>query len=201
MSCSPFDVRDYFLRELTDAERRQTENHLRGCLECREELERLRLTEAALLSLRDEEIPQRIGFVSDKVFEPSAPRRWWQAFWSSSPRLGFASAAMLSAALLTVSFHRPAPAPVAGEVRISQAEMARLEASFSARMQQAITQAVADTEARQAKKTEELLAAAEQRYAADRKALMLAVDENMDFLQRRLNTVRYIASNQAGDQR
>lgn len=190
MSCSPFDVRDYFLRELTDGERRQTEIHLKGCPECREELERLRLTEAALLTLRDEEIPQRIGFVSDKVFEPSASRRWWQAFWGSAARLGFASAAMLSVALLVAALSRPAPAPQPAAASLSQAEVSRLEANFTARMRQA----VADTEARQEKKTEELLAASEKRQEAEQKALIVALDENLNYLQKRMNVARYSAA-------
>ena len=109
MSCSPFDIKDYFLKELTDPRQRQMEVHIRSCPPCREELDRLRLTEAAMFSLRDEEIPQRIAFVSDQVFEPSPWRRWWSAFWGSSARLGFASAAMLSAALVFFAVTRPAP--------------------------------------------------------------------------------------------
>ena len=100
MSCSPFDLRDYYLQELADPQQRQVESHLKDCPACRQELDQLRLTQAALFSLRDEEIPQRIAFVSDPVFEPSAPRRWWAAFWGSPARLGFSGAAMLSAALL-----------------------------------------------------------------------------------------------------
>src|ERR1043166_5101819 len=100
MSCSPFDLRDYFLRELPDPQQRQVEAHVKSCQTCREEIDRLNLTEAALLSLRDEEIPQRIAFVSDKIFEPSPLRRWLAGFWGSAARLGFASAAMLSAALV-----------------------------------------------------------------------------------------------------
>ena len=93
MSCSPFDLRDYFLKELTDPQQRQVEAHVKNLPACREEMERLRMTEAALFSLRDEEIPQRIAFVSDKIFEPSPcaalavrvlgiPPRGW-----ASPRL------------------------------------------------------------------------------------------------------------------
>jgi len=70
-------LRDYFLKELPDSERRQVEAHVRNCQPCLEELDRLRLTEAALFALREEEIPRRIGFVSDQVFEPSPWRRWW----------------------------------------------------------------------------------------------------------------------------
>jgi len=101
MSCSPFDLRDYLLRELAGPQqRRQVEAHVKTCAPCREELDRLRITEAALLSLADEEIPQRIAFVSDKIFEPSPWRRWLAAFWNSGARLGFVSAAMLSASLV-----------------------------------------------------------------------------------------------------
>src|ERR1035438_9198470 len=77
MSCSPYDLKDYFLKELADGQQRQVEAHVQSCSGCRQELERLRLTGAALCSLPDEEIPQRIGFVSDPVFERSR----WAAFW------------------------------------------------------------------------------------------------------------------------
>src|ERR1700733_10294763 len=100
MSCSPFDLRDYHLKELTDPQQRQVETHVKDCSACREELQQLRLTQAALFSLRDEEIPQRIAFVSALVFEPSGLQRWWAAFWVSSARLGFAGATVLSAALI-----------------------------------------------------------------------------------------------------
>jgi len=112
MSCSPFDLRDYFLNELPDADRRQVDAHIKTCSTCRDEMERLHLTETALFSLRDEEIPQRIAFVSDPVFQASPWRRWFDAFWGSAARLGFASAAMLSTAILVYAFSRPAPAPV-----------------------------------------------------------------------------------------
>ena len=72
MSCSPFDLRDYYFKDLAENERRLTEVHVKTCAHCREELDRLRGTETALLALPDEEIPQRIGFVSDPVFQPSA---------------------------------------------------------------------------------------------------------------------------------
>ena len=89
MSCSPFDLRDYFFGELAEPERRQLELHLRSCSGCHEDLDRLRITHSTMLALRDEEIPQRIGFVSDKVFEPSLPRRWWLSIWG--PPGGWAS--------------------------------------------------------------------------------------------------------------
>jgi hypothetical protein len=60
----------------------------------------LRATRTSLLTLREEEPPQRIGFVSDKIFEPSPVRRFFANFWLSGARLGFAGAGMLSIALI-----------------------------------------------------------------------------------------------------
>jgi len=76
------------------------DDHVRGCQGCREELDRLNLTQAALVSLEDEEIPRRIAFVSDRVFEP----RWWQTMWRSGPVMGFASSALLAGAILVHGF-------------------------------------------------------------------------------------------------
>jgi anti-sigma factor RsiW len=143
MSCSPFDLRDYYLKELTDPQQRQVEAHVKDCTACREELQQLRLTQAALFSLRDEEIPQRIAFVSDPVFEPSAAHRLWTAFWGSPGRLGFASAAMLSAAILVATITHAAGSSGGG---LSYAEV-----------DHRIQQAVDASEARQTAKTTQLV--------------------------------------------
>jgi hypothetical protein len=95
MGCTEIDVRDYFFGELPEAE-----GHIAACADCTAALGQLRATRTALLMLREEEPPQRIGFVSDKIFQPSPIRRFFQNFWLSGARLGFASAAMLSIALL-----------------------------------------------------------------------------------------------------
>ncbi len=95
MNCE-IDLKSYVLGEATRQGRSAVEDHVRGCQSCREELDRLNLTRSALASLEDEEIPRRISFVSDRVFEP----RWWQTMWRSGPVMGFASAALLSAAIL-----------------------------------------------------------------------------------------------------
>src|ERR1022692_4611811 len=124
MTCSPFDLKDYFLRELPVPQQRQVEAHVKQCQPCREELDRLRVTEAALLCLREEEIPQRIAFVSDKVFEPAPWRRWWAAFWGSAARLGFASAGMLSIAILVSALTRPAGQPQGLSSPVSTASVA-----------------------------------------------------------------------------
>jgi len=201
MNCSPFDLRDYYFKELAENERRQTEVHVKICAHCREELERLRGTESALLSLPDEEIPQRIGFVSDPIFEPSAARRWWAAFWSSSARLGFASAAMLSVALVVFALTRPvpqisAPAPATGML----SERTALEADFNRRLNDAVQKAVAESETRQARQTQELLAAVEKRDELERQAVFVRVKEYLDIEKKRMNKM-ILASNDYGAQR
>ena len=156
MSCSPFDLKDYLLQELPSAQRVEVEGHVKSCLTCREELERLQLTGAALFSLRDEEIPQRIAFVSDQVFEPSALRRWVSGFWGSTARLAFASALLLSASIFFAAT-RPAPVPV----RTAFAPVAAATPSpqeVQQQIQQAVSKAVAEVEARQAETIKQVAA-------------------------------------------
>lgn len=162
MSCSPFDLRDYFFGELPDDQRRQADLHIKSCLTCREEVERLRSTQAVLLTVPDEEIPQRIGFVSDRVYEPSPVRRWWRGFWGSAPRLGFASAAMLSVAIIFSAMHQPSPASVA---RAATVEIAKQRADFARQLNEAVAKAVADNDAWHEERTAKLLDVAA-KYAA-----------------------------------
>jgi anti-sigma factor RsiW len=163
MSCSPFDLKDYFLKELADPQQRQVEAHIKTCPLCSEELAQLRLTEAALFAVRDEEIPQRIAFVSDPVFEPSPWRRALAGFWNSGSRLGFASAAMLSTALVFFAVNRPAPAPVvhvtpapAPTVAAAAAPPSVSQADIESRIDSAVAKAVAPFEARQARQNREI---------------------------------------------
>jgi anti-sigma factor RsiW len=145
MSCSPFDLRDYFLKELSAPERQQVDFHLKTCPACREEVDRLRLTEAALTSLHEEEVPRRLAFVSDKIFEPSPWARAWAGFWNSGAKLGFASAAMLSVALVTFSLtgHRPTGTAQALTPQVQQqiqATVDRAVAASETRTEQRIAQ-------------------------------------------------------------
>jgi anti-sigma factor RsiW len=191
MSCSPFDLKDYFLKELPNPQRREVEGHLTGCQVCREELDRLHMTQAALFSLRDEEIPQRIAFVSDKVFEPSPLRRWWNAFWGSTARLGFASAAILSAAILVSALTRPAPAPAPNAVAaVSQAEVER---QVRASVASAVANAVAEVEVRQSAKTNQLVADLQRSNEEARRGLWLAAEE-FDRMQRKAGNSRLAVS-------
>jgi anti-sigma factor RsiW len=187
MSCSPFDLRDYFLKELPDSERRQVEAHVRNCQPCLEELDRLRLTEAALFALREEEIPRRIGFVSDQVFEPSPWRRWWAGLWGSTARLAFASAAMLSVAIL-VSALRPVE-QIAVRPGPPQIVKAVSETEIQSRIDTAVAQAMAQVDARQTEKTKQLVADLE----STRQRLLWAASE-FDLYQKRAKTVQVLAS-------
>jgi anti-sigma factor RsiW len=187
MSCSPFDLRDYFLKELPDSERRQVEAHVRNCQPCLEELDRLRLTEAALFALREEEIPRRIGFVSDQVFEPSPWRRWWAGLWGSTARLAFASAAMLSVAIL-VAVLRPVE-PIAVRPGAPQIVKAVSETEIQSRIDTAVSKAVAQVDARQTEKTKQLVADLE----GTRQRLLWAASE-FDLYQKRAKTVQLLAN-------
>jgi len=96
MSCPSFDWKAYALNALDAEERRIAETHTATCSNCRTELATLRLTLDALSTLREEEVPRRIAFVSDKVFEP----RWWQAFLRPS----FAAALVIALAIVAHGF-------------------------------------------------------------------------------------------------
>src|ERR1035441_662189 len=187
MSCSPFDLRDYFLKELPDSEQRQVEAHVRNCQPCLEELDRLRLTEAALFALREEEIPRRIAFVSDKIFEPSPWRRWWAALWASTARLAFASAAMLSIAIM-VSALRPV-GQIAVRPSAPQVVNAVSDTEIQSRIDTAVAKAVAQVDARQTEKTKQLVADLE----STRQRLLWAASE-FDLYQKRAKTVQVLAS-------
>jgi len=188
MSCSEFDLKGYFLEELPGEERAQVEAHLPACQECREELARLRLTDAAMMTLRDEEIPQRIAFVSDKVFEPA----WWQRLWQSAPRLGFASAAMLAAAIFVHAFTRPAPVIAPSGVETAEVER-MIEREVARRLDTAVAEAVAAAETRNEERTAGLLQAAAEQFEMQRQADLLTVQESFDYLRKQMN-VSYMAS-------
>ena len=120
MSCSSPnpkpDWKAYLLGELNPEVSRQAETHLAACSICHEEVATLRVTLDTLSTLREEEVPRRIAFVSDKVFEP----RWWQRVFSPT----FAAGALVAAAILIHGSMRPGQAQVDAAVNkaISQVE-------------------------------------------------------------------------------
>lgn len=192
MSCSPFDLRDFLFGELGEPERGEVSTHLEACAPCREELDRLRATQAALLSVRDEEPPRRIAFVSDRVFEP----RWWQVLWNSGPRLGFAAASLVAAAILVHAFARPVPRLPAPAVDTTAVE-ARISGAVARRVDAAVEAAVAESEARQAKKAAQLVEAARHDFEFQRQADHVAFQEVMTVMQKRYSGW-VLASNEAG---
>jgi len=132
------DWKAYALGELDPAARRDAEAHAASCAGCRDELASLRVTLDALSSLRDEEIPRRIGFVSDKVFEP----RWWQrAFRLTFANPTFSAACVLAAAIMVHAFARSS------------------DAAVQAQIDAAVTKAVAQVEIRNAQERAEMQAA------------------------------------------
>jgi len=124
MSCAFFDSKPdakpdwkaYLLGELNPEVSRQAETHLAACSNCHEEVATLRLTLDTLSTLREEEVPRRIAFVSDKVFEP----RWWQRVFTPT----FAAGALVAAAILIHGSLRPGQAQVDAAVTeaVSQVE-------------------------------------------------------------------------------
>jgi len=181
MSCL-IDLKAYALDEVTRQERGIVEDHVRGCQSCREELDRLNLTRSALVSLEDEEIPRRIAFVSDRVFEP----RWWQTMWRSGPVMGFASAALLAGAILVHGFEtRPAA------VDAAQIEK-RIESRVNARVQAAVSQAQAKQSADFAK----VLDATERRFETQRQADLASFQQVDEYYHQKMARLE-IASNES----
>jgi anti-sigma factor RsiW len=173
MSCS-IDLKAYVVDELARNERGVVEDHVRGCQSCREELDRLTLTRSALASFEDEEVPRRIAFVSDRVFEP----RWWQTMWRSGPAMGFASAALLAAAILVHGLEARPVNPVVDAAQIEK----QVESRLNARVQAAVSQA-------QAKQTDEfakVLNATENRFELQRQSDLATVQQAADYYQKKM---------------
>ncbi len=176
MNCPDFDLKGYLLGELSEPERRAVNEHAAGCGSCGEALERLQATHRALLTLEEEEIPRRIAFVSDKVFEP----RWWHGVWRSGPRLGFASAALLAVAIIAHGLIQP---PAASP----PATMAMDRADVESVVRQVMAASEADVNTRQDARIAEAVAASEKRLDGERRADMKAVEETFKVLLKKVN--------------
>ncbi len=192
MSCSPYNLKDYILGELSETEREQVLAHAQSCPACREELERLRVTHAALRALPEEEMPRRIGFVSDPIFERTS---WWRWLWQSGPRLAFASAAMLTFGLVFHAAYRPPAVAVAAQT--TAAIEARISEEVSKRVGHAVQTAVAESEARQAQKAQALVTAAQKDFEQQRQADRAAVAETLSYIQKKFNQL-YVSANYGG---
>lgn len=189
------ELQAYALGEATEAERREAELYLASHPEAVLEVERLQLVAAALRRLPEEEPPRRIAFVSDKVFEP----KWFKRWWNSAPKLGFASAAMLTMAIVAhgVMAQRTASstqAPVA-MAQGSQAELSRLvDAEVSRRLDPAIQQVRAEYQAKSQGMVNTALDQAERKFALERQQDRLAVEANFRLLRQTVTRALQVAS-------
>lgn len=154
--------------------------------------ERAAATVAALRSLPYEEPPRRIAFVSDKVFEPT----WWQRFWAM-PKWGFASAAMLSGAILFHAMTRPAPVVQTTAPAAAVQQAAAPAPNVEAMVQAAVARSSADLEKRYQAQTAQLVKAAEERLLIEYRQEMAAVAANNEMLLKKLGTYMR-ASNDLG---
>lgn len=181
MNCG-VDLKAYVVGEVTPREKMAVEDHIRACQSCHEELDRLDLTRSALASLEDEEVPRRIAFVSDRVFEP----RWWQTMWHSGPAMGFASAALLSIAILAHGFERPmAQAPSA------VVDTAQIQRTVDA----AVTKAVNEAQAKQSAEFAKVLNATETRFEQRRQSDLATVQQAADYYRKQMAQIM-VASNE-----
>ena len=187
MSCASFDLKAYQFGEATAAERRGVEQHARSCEACAAELARLNLTQATLMmGVREEEMPRRIAFVSDKVFEP----KWYQRFWRPvAPAWGFLSAAALAGAIVFHAVWHPGtivvPNPMASVVRKSPAPAGLSRAV----VESLVRDAVAEADARSEKRARQLLVEMEKRTEMQRVMMMAAMDANTEYLLKKYNNL------------
>ena len=193
-SCHQLEtVRDYAFDELPKSERPALEAHLVACDDCAAELRQLRLTTAALASLPDQEPPRRIAFVSDKVFEPS----WINRLWRATGWQGLAATGALAIALFAVMTNRTAqpiaaPASVASIQNTSASAMS--EQQIRAAITQAVNDAVANTRIQDSEFLKAALADADKRHEKEHQALMVAMEENLTVMQKRLGTYTTLAA-------
>jgi len=181
MNCG-VDLKAYVVGEVTQREKLAVEDHIRACQSCHEELDRLDLTRSALASLEDEEIPRRIAFVSDRVFEP----RWWQTMWHSGPAMGFASAALLSIAILSHGFERPV-----AQVPSAVVDTAQIQRTVDA----AVTKAVNEAQAKQSAEFAKVLNATETRFEQRRQSDLATVQQAADYYRKQMAQIM-VASNE-----
>jgi hypothetical protein len=150
-------LKDYVFGELDAAERRAVEAAVAADGALREELARLQVTQSALFSLREEELPRRIAFVSDKVFAP----KWWQVWLNSGPRLGFASAALLAGAIV---FHGFAAAPRVAPAPAATFDQAKFEQRISEEVTRVLPAALEQAEQRHRTQLASAIKEAEGKY-------------------------------------
>lgn len=179
-------LRDYAFDELPTPERATMERHIAACESCDSELRAIQLTTATLRAIPDREVPQRIAFVSDKIFEPSPVARFFRGFFTSGAQLGFASACLLAGAIIFSAMHRPV------EVRTIVATATNQD--VSQQIDQAVKKAVAQIREEDSRLTQTALASAETRHREEHKALLVSMQETVDVMQKRMGAYTSLAS-------
>lgn len=191
MNCSSVDLKAYALGEAAGGP--VEVSHIESCEGCREELERLRLTQAMLMSIPEEEVPQRIAFVSDKIFEP----RWWQRMWQSGPVMGFASAMVLALAIFAHGFARPATV-VQQSAAMSAAEIdKRVAAEVDRRVAVEVAKVASASQAREAKAVQ-MFDAAEKRFKLQRQSDIAMMEQTARYYDNKMGQLM-VASNRTSD--
>jgi anti-sigma factor RsiW len=200
MSCPEFDLKGHILGETPPDEGARYDQHLAACAACREEAEELRLTLQAMRRLPEREAPRRIAFVSDPVFEPG----WWQRFLLSGPRVAFASAAMLSLAIVAHALiPRPgavAPADVASIERRVEAEVAkRLPVAVNEQVRAELKPALDRLASRLDELENTRLASVEKRFERQRAEDIRDVRGAFESVERKLSAIQMVAARYGGE--
>jgi len=173
-------LRDYLFDELPAGERREMELHLNGCAACSVELEQLRVTTSMLKTLPDQEIPQRIGFVSDKIFAPSLFAR----FVAALPKY---AALAVSAAALLVAFNHPAP-------QVKMVVQTSAGVDVSKQLNEAVSAAVRQAKAEDAVVLKTALDEADLKHQREHRMLAVTLEQSMEVLQKRIGVMTQLAS-------
>ncbi len=181
---SDIDLKAYLFGELPEEERRRVAAHLEKDAAARAELSRLEATQAMLGFMPEEELPRRIAFVSDKVFEPTL----WQRFWASGPQLGFASAALLALAIVGHGWMaRPVAVPVQ-QAKVDAAVVREVVAREVSQRLGEVARQVSAPGGASDEKTSKMIAVAikeiERKAELDRAADRLTIEENFNLLRR-----------------
>lgn len=195
MSCEGFDWKAYELGELAGADGKRHEEHLKGCEACQAEAAGLKLTVTALKRLPKVEPPRRIAFVSDPVVEVG----WWTRLWASGPRLGFASAAMLTVAILAhgMMARTPATDPGQFQAKVEQEVAKKLPAAVDEAVAVRYAPAMAELNGRLNGLEQGGLVKAKVELDQQRKADMQEIRAAFELMERRMNT-RYLSAARFG---
>ena len=185
MSCASYDLKAYQFGEASAVERRDVERHARACRACADELAQLNFMQAALMSVRDEDPPRRIAFVSDKVFEPKWYKRPLGAAW------GFGTIAALAGAIMfhalwnpgTIVTTQPLEAIVRKAPPVAPAGLTR------AAVESMVQNAALEAEARGEKRARQLLAESEKRHELERAEMMAGIRVSFEELTKRYNNL------------